>query len=31
VRLRLTSKNDGSYTTSFFFDTLALTATHGCP
>ena len=31
VRLRLTSKNDSYRTTSFYFDTLALTATHGCP
>src|SRR5205814_2280191 len=31
VRLRFTSSNDGAYPTSFFFDTLALTATHGCP
>jgi hypothetical protein len=31
VRLRVTSSNDGAYPTSFFFDTLALTATHGCP
>lgn len=31
VRVRFTSKNDSSYTTSFFFDTLALTAIHGCP
>lgn len=31
VRLRITSTNDPAYTTSFYFDTLALTATHGCP
>jgi hypothetical protein len=31
VRLRLTSRSDTSRPTSFFFDTLALTATHGCP
>jgi hypothetical protein len=31
VRLRITSTNDGGYPTSFYFDTLALTATHGCP
>lgn len=31
VRLRLTSRNDSSNKTSFYFDTLALTATHGCP
>jgi hypothetical protein len=31
VRLRMTSSNDFSLPTSFFFDTFALTATHGCP
>jgi hypothetical protein len=31
VRLRLSSTNDAGYPTSFYFDTLALTATHGCP
>ncbi len=31
VRVRFTSKNDSLYTTSFYFDTLAFTATHGCP
>lgn len=31
VRLRATSTNDQNLVTSFFFDTLALTATHGCP
>lgn len=31
VRLRISSTNDASYPTSFYFDTLALTATHGCP
>lgn len=31
VRLRLTSRSDATNPTSFFFDTLALTATHGCP
>ena len=31
VRVRFSSRNDGSRTTSFFFDSLALTATHGCP
>jgi hypothetical protein len=31
VRLRFTSTNDGSRISSFYFDTLALTATHGCP
>jgi hypothetical protein len=31
VRVRFTSRNDSSYATSFFFDTLALTAIHGCP
>jgi hypothetical protein len=31
VRLRLTSRSDTSRPTSFYFDTLALTATHGCP
>jgi len=31
VRLRFSSTNDGAYPTSFFFDTLGLTATHGCP
>ncbi len=31
VRLRLTSSSDTSRPTSFFFDTLAITATHGCP
>jgi hypothetical protein len=31
VRVRFTSKNDSSYSTSFFFDTFALTAIHGCP
>ena len=30
VRLRLTSSNDDSFTTNFFFDSFALTATH-CP
>jgi len=30
VRVRLTSTNDLSDATSFFFDSLALTATHGC-
>jgi hypothetical protein len=28
VRLRIESQNDSSNMTSFFFDTLALTATH---
>ncbi len=31
VRLRMTSSNDISDPTSFFFDSFALTATHGCP
>lgn len=31
VRLRFTSSSDASRRTHFFFDTLALTATHGCP
>lgn len=31
VRLQLSSTNDAAYPTSFYFDTLALTATHGCP
>jgi hypothetical protein len=31
VRLRLSSTSDGSWISSFYFDTLALTATHGCP
>jgi hypothetical protein len=31
VRLRLSSTSDASWVTSFYFDTLALTATHGCP
>ena len=31
VRLRFASRNDGARPTSFYFDTLALTATHGCP
>lgn len=31
VRLRLTSSNDPVRPTSFFFDSLALTAIHGCP
>lgn len=31
VRLRFTSTSDASRRTHFFFDTLALTATHGCP
>ncbi len=31
VRLRFTSSSDTSRRTHFFFDTLALTATHGCP
>jgi hypothetical protein len=31
VRLRLTSSNDTSYTSSFYFDTFSLMATHGCP
>ena len=30
VRVRITSTNDFSDPTSFFFDSLALTATHGC-
>jgi hypothetical protein len=30
IRLRLTSSNDDSFTTNFFFDSFALTATH-CP
>ncbi len=30
VRLRLTSSNDDSFTTNFFFDSFSLTATH-CP
>ena len=30
VRLRITSTNDDLDPTSFYFDTLALTATHGC-
>lgn len=31
VRVRFSSRNDSSNPTSFFFDTLALTVTHGCP
>jgi hypothetical protein len=31
VRLRASSTNDGARVTSFYFDTLALTAIHGCP
>ncbi|HWU88352.1 MAG TPA: hypothetical protein VN253_13795 [Kofleriaceae bacterium] len=31
VRVRMTSTNDSSYVTSFYFDTFSLTATHGCP
>jgi hypothetical protein len=31
LRVRFSSTNDGARPTSFFFDTLALTATHGCP
>lgn len=31
VRLRMTSSNDSSLASSFFFDTFTLTATHGCP
>lgn len=31
VRLYFTSRSDTSRSTSFFFDTLALTAVHGCP
>ena len=31
VRVFFTSRSDTSRPTSFFFDTLALTATHGCP
>jgi len=31
VRLRLSSTSDASWVTSFCFDTLALTAIHGCP
>ena len=31
VRVRFSSRNDGAKPTSFFFDTIALTATHGCP
>ena len=31
VRLRMTSSNDINLTSSFYFDTMALTATHGCP
>ena len=31
VRLRFTSTNDDSFNTNFFFDTLSLTAIHGCP
>jgi hypothetical protein len=31
VRLRFTSSSDASRSTSFFFDTLVLAATHGCP
>ena len=31
VRLRFTSTSDDSRLTSFYFDSLALTATHGCP
>jgi hypothetical protein len=31
VRLRFSSTSDGSWISSFYFDTLALTATHGCP
>lgn len=31
VRLRFSSTNDAAYPTSFYFDSLALTATHGCP
>lgn len=31
VRMHFASTNDAVYPTSFFFDTLALTATHGCP
>ena len=30
VRLRISSTNDAAYPTSFYFDSLALTATHGC-
>jgi hypothetical protein len=31
VRVRFSSRNDGAKPTSFFFDTVSLTATHGCP
>jgi hypothetical protein len=31
VRLRMTSTNDPSLVSSFYFDTFTLTATHGCP
>jgi hypothetical protein len=31
VRLRLRATNDATYPTNFFFDTLALEATVGCP
>ena len=31
VRVRMTSSNDDSFATNFFYDTLSVKATHGCP